>query len=109
MVHLTEKAADKVRSLMENEGIGDKGRLRLSVKNVGCAGFSYDLKFDTQVDSKFDKLFEDRGVPLVVDKKSLLYVNGTTIDFSDSLVQGGFKFNNPVATDTCSCGSSFST
>jgi len=109
MIVLTDKAAKKVKSLLEKEGLGKEGALRISVKNVGCSGFSYDLKFDNQVDPKFDMTFEQNGVKVVADKKSLLYLNGTTIDFNEDLMQGGFKFNNPISTGTCSCGQSFST
>ena len=107
MINLTDSAASKVKQLLQKEKEG--ASLRLAVQNVGCAGFSYDLKFDTQIDPKMDKKFDEKGVPIVVDKKSLLYVDGTTIDFSQSLMSGGFKFKNPIATDTCSCGTSFST
>ncbi len=107
MIILTDKAVKKVKGLFEKEP--DTAALRLAVKNVGCAGFSYDLKFDSNIDPKMDIKFDEKGVPMVVDKKSLLYVSGTTIDFNDSLMQGGFKFQNPIATDTCSCGSSFAT
>jgi len=109
MIQLTDKAVTKVKSLMEAEKLGSEGALRLSVKNVGCAGFTYDLKFDTVFDKKFDMQFDQKGVRVVVDKKSLLYINGITLDFSDSLTQGGFKFENPISTGTCSCGQSFST
>lgn len=108
MITLTEKAAVKVKGLLEKEK-GAGAFLRIAVKNVGCAGFSYDLKFDTRMDPKFDAAFELGGVKVVVDKKSLIYISGTTIDFSDSLVSGGFKFQNPIATGSCSCGHSFST
>lgn len=107
MINLTDSASVRVKQLLEKQSQG--ASLRLAVKNVGCAGFSYDLKFDTQVDSKMDMQFEQKGIPIVVDKQSLLYISGTTIDFSSSLMSGGFKFENPIATDTCSCGSSFAT
>jgi len=109
MIVLTEKAAARVKSLLEKEKPEGNGFLRLAVKNVGCAGFSYALDFDTKQDPKMDAAFEQHGVKVVVDKKSLIYIRGTTIDFSDSLTQGGFKFRNPIATGSCSCGHSFST
>ena len=80
---------------------------RVGVKSGGCSGLSYDLKFDKE-HQEDDKLFEDNGVKIIVDKKSFLYLVGTTLEFSDGLNGKGFVFNNPNANRTCGCGESFS-
>ena len=84
-----------------------KDFVRVGVKSGGCSGLSYDLKFDRkQIES--DKVFEDNGVKIIVDKKSFLYLIGTTLDYSGGLNGSGFVFNNPNANRTCGCGESFS-
>ena len=81
--------------------------VRVGVKSGGCSGLSYDLKFDkAQIEE--DKVFEDNGVKIIVDKKSFLYLIGTTLDYSGGLNGTGFVFNNPNANRTCGCGESFS-
>ena len=81
--------------------------LRVGVKSGGCSGLSYDLKFDKSQDES-DKIFEDNGVKIIVDKKSFLYLIGTTLEYSGGLNGTGFVFNNPNANRTCGCGESFS-
>jgi iron-sulfur cluster assembly protein len=81
--------------------------IRVGVKSGGCSGLSYDLKFDKNQD-KTDKVFEDNGVKIIVDKKSFLYLIGTTLEYSGGLNGTGFVFNNPNANRTCGCGESFS-
>ena len=81
--------------------------VRVGVKSGGCSGLSYDLKFDKELEED-DKVFEDNGVRIVVDKKSFLYLIGTTLDYSGGLNGSGFVFNNPNANRTCGCGESFS-
>ena len=81
--------------------------VRVGVKSGGCSGLSYELKFDTNQPNE-DRLFEDNGVKILVDKKSLLYLVGTTLDYSGGLNGKGFVFNNPNANRTCGCGESFS-
>ena len=81
--------------------------VRVGVKSGGCSGLSYELKFDSNQFNE-DRLFEDNGVKILVDKKSLLYLVGTTLDYSDGLNGKGFVFNNPNANRTCGCGESFS-
>jgi iron-sulfur cluster assembly protein len=107
-VILTETAAREIKTIVQQQELdGDKIRLRVGVKGGGCSGFSYLLDLtESQKDS--DELFEQHGIKIVVDPKSLLYLNGTTIDFKDEIMGRGFVFQNPNATATCGCGSSFS-
>jgi iron-sulfur cluster assembly protein len=105
-VTLTEKAAKQVKKLMEEQNLGQVF-LRMGVKGGGCSGLSYSLEFDTEM-GKHDKKFEIDGVPVVVDAKSYLYLNGTTLDYVTEGLQGGFTFVNPQAKSSCGCGTSFS-
>ena len=107
MVKLTETAAREIKSIIKQQELdADKIRLRLGVKGGGCSGFSYLLDLtETQKDT--DELSEQHGVYIICDPKSLLYLNGTTVDFKDEIMGRGFVFNNPNATSTCGCGSSF--
>ena len=106
-VILSETAAREVKTIVQQQELdADKVRLRVGVKGGGCSGFSYILDLtETQKDT--DELFEQHGVKIIVDPKSLLYLNGVTIDFRDELMGRGFVFNNPNATSSCGCGSSF--
>jgi len=108
MIKVSEKASKKVIELMSEDGFdATKDFVRVGVKSGGCSGLSYDLKFDnTQLEG--DKVFEDNGIKIIVDKKSFLYLIGTTLDFSGGLNGTGFVFNNPNANRTCGCGESFS-
>lgn len=108
MIKVSEKAKNKAIELMKEDGFNpDSDFIRVGVKSGGCSGLSYDLKFDKeQLDE--DKVFEDNGVKLIVDKKSFLYLIGTTLDYSGGLNGAGFVFNNPNANRTCGCGESFS-
>ena len=101
-----EKAKEQVRVLRSEEGHADGANLRVSVKGGGCSGLMYDLSFDQEIKDT-DEVFEDQGVKILVDKKSMLYLLGTTLDFSDGLNGKGFQFINPNATRTCGCGESF--
>ena len=93
---------------MRDEGFDPtKDYVRVGVKSGGCSGLSYDLKFDHEFQHE-DKLFEDNQVKILVDKKSLLYLVGTTLEYSGGLNGKGFVFNNPNAQRTCGCGESFS-
>ena len=103
---LTDRAADEVRSIRSKNNIPGDHHLRLGVKGGGCSGLSYVLAFDDQVKEK-DIVLEKHGIKLLVDQKSMFYLSGTTLDFSDGLNGRGFVFNNPQATKTCGCGSSF--
>ena len=106
-VKLTQKAASEIKRIKEQNNIPESHNLRLGVKGGGCSGFSYVLGFDSE-SRKGDQLFEVHGIKVVVDHKSLFYISGTELDFSDGLNGRGFVFNNPKATKTCGCGSSFS-
>ena len=103
---LTERAAQEVRAIKEKNNIPENHLLRLGVKGGGCSGLSYVLAFDDNIKEK-DMVLEKLGVKILVDQKSMFYLSGTTLDFSDGLNGRGFVFNNPQATKTCGCGSSF--
>ncbi len=107
MISVTEKAKDRIVSLRREESRGDHENIRVSVKGGGCSGLMYDLGFDAEI-KPADQVFEDKGIKILVDKKSLLYLLGTTLDFSDGLNGKGFQFINPNASRTCGCGESFS-
>ena len=107
-VKLSETAAKEIRKIIADQELdADKIRLRVGVKGGGCSGFSYVLDL-TEAQKETDELFELHGIKLICDPKSLLYLNGVTIDFRDEIMGRGFVFNNPNATSTCGCGSSFS-
>ena len=106
MIKLTENAKNKALQLMKEDGKSDLF-IRVGVKGGGCSGLMYELTFDNNVMDS-DKTFEDNGVKVVVDKKSFLYLIGTTLDFSGGLNGKGFVFSNPNADRTCGCGESFS-
>jgi iron-sulfur cluster assembly protein len=106
MINITEKAKEHVSGLRLKEGYDENYNIRVSVKGGGCSGLMYDLDFDNKINPA-DQIFEDKGVKILVDKKSLLYLLGTTLDFSDGLNGKGFQFINPNATRTCGCGESF--
>ena len=103
-ITLTEAAAERVRNFLANrsKGVG----LRLGVKTSGCSGMAYVLEFADEIGEE-DEVFEDRGVKVVVDKKSLVYLDGTELDFAKEGLNEGFKFNNPNVKDACGCGESF--
>lgn len=105
LVKLTEAAGRKVSALIERENKG--GYLRVSITGGGCNGLSYKMKF-VDAPKKSDILVPSAGVQVVVDMKSALYIKGTVMDYSDKMVGGGFKFENPNAKSSCSCGESFS-
>ena len=108
VVSLTEGAAREVRNIVQQQELdADKVRLRVGVKGGGCSGFSYLLDL-TETQKETDEVFEQHGIKIIVDPKSLLYLNGTVIDFRDEIMGRGFVFQNPNATTTCGCGSSFS-
>ena len=106
LVTLTELAAEKVLEIADAEGIEDDLFLRLRVVGGGCSGFSYDLYFDEK--TPMDRQYELRGVSVIVDQMSLMYLVGTEIDYVEGLMGAGFKFHNPNVKSTCGCGSSFS-
>ena len=107
-VTITAKASEEVRRIMGDQGVNDKLYLRLRVVGGGCSGFQHKLDLDPTVNEKLDDLFEIEGVPVVIDKRSMLYLGGVTVDFHDDLNKRGFSITNPTAKSTCGCGSSFS-
>ncbi len=108
MIKVSETAKKKAIELMQEEGYNTTtDYIRVGVKTGGCSGLSYDLKFDNQP-LENDKVFEDNGIKILVDKKSFLYLVGTTLEYSGGLNGSGFVFNNPNANRTCGCGESFS-
>lgn len=106
-ITLTEKAAEKIKKVFEENNMPADSCLRLGVKGGGCSGFSYTLDV-TDKPAADDEVFTSHDVRIVCDPKSYLYLNGTEVDYEDSMIQGGFKFNNPNASKSCGCGSSFS-
>jgi iron-sulfur cluster assembly protein len=104
---LSERAATEVKKVLQEQKQSETTLLRVRVVGGGCSGFSYDLRFDTSFDEKADSKFEHHGVTVVVDKKSALYLDGTTVDYYEGLEKRGFTFDNPNAVKTCGCGSSF--
>ena len=108
MIKVAETAKNKVSLLMKEEGFDPTSDyVRVGVKSGGCSGLSYELKFDKTLHDG-DRIFEDNHVKILVDKKSLLYLAGTTLEYSGGLNGKGFVFNNPNAQRTCGCGESFS-
>jgi iron-sulfur cluster assembly protein len=107
MIQVTEKAAEQIRIVRAKEGFDESHALRVSAVGGGCSGLSYRLEFDKQVGAD-DRVYEDHGIRIVIDKKSLVVLNGTRLDYTDGLNGTGFVFSNPNATGSCGCGSSFS-
>ena len=106
MITLTDKGAEKVREFLSTqETVAETAGLRVGVRGGGCSGFQYALAFDEQREG--DSVFEDKGIRLLVDRPSLPYVRGSTIDFVDGLQGAGFKVDNPNVAAACGCGSSF--
>ena len=106
-VIITEAAAREITTIIEQQELdADKVRLRVGVKAGGCSGFSYLLDL-TETQKESDELFEQHGIKIIIDPKSLLYLAGVIVDFKDELMGRGFVFNNPNATSSCGCGSSF--
>ena len=108
-INLTQTATAKIRELFAEQGLDTNTTfLRMGVKGGGCSGLSYLLEFDPET-SEHDKLFEIEGIKVVVDKKSYVHLNGTTLDYVTQGLTGGFDFKNPNAHSSCGCGTSFST
>src|SRR5438067_13661313 len=110
-ITLTDKAASEVRKIVadqQNTGQApDKVYLRLRVVGGGCSGFQHKLDLDPQINEKLDDVFDFHGVPVVVDRRSLMYLAGATVDYHDDLNRRGFSITNPQAKSHCGCGSSF--
>lgn len=103
-ITLTETAANRVSSFLANRGQGVG--VRLGVRTSGCSGLAYVLEFVDEVGDE-DEVFEDRGVKVIVDRKSLVYLDGTELDYGKEGLNEGFKFNNPNVANECGCGESF--
>ena len=107
-VTITEKAAGEIQRVISEQKFPDGTVLRIGVAGGGCSGFQYSLGFDNQSDAAKDHVTEQHGVRVAVDKKSALFLDGTTVDFHEGIERRGFTFNNPNAVKSCGCGSSFS-
>jgi len=107
-LQLTETAAREIKKVMTEQEMPETAALRIGVAGGGCSGLEYKLGFDENVNDGTDSVREIHGVRVAVDKKSSLYLDGTEIDFHEGLDKRGFVFNNPNATKSCGCGSSFS-
>ena len=103
-ITLTDAAADRVQTFLESRGNGIG--VRLGVKTSGCSGLAYVLEFVDELDDE-DQVFEHHGVKVIIDKKSLVYLDGTELDYGKEGLNEGFKFNNPNVKDECGCGESF--
>lgn len=107
MIKVRDSAKEKIKSLLMAEGKNFDNFVRVGVKGGGCSGLMYNLEFDSEK-KEDDQVIEDNGVKIIVDKKSVLYLIGTELDYSDGLNGKGFSFVNPNAARTCGCGESFS-
>lgn len=107
MIKVNDNAKSKIENLLKQDGKSADSFVRVGVEGGGCSGLMYNLDFDSELMDS-DKVFEDNGIKIVVDKKSMLYLLGTELDFSDGLNGKGFSFVNPNASRTCGCGESFS-
>ncbi len=107
VVHISEQAAKKIIELLAKDGVSaEAGGLRVGVQGGGCSGLSYAMRLDTQARDR-DKVFEEFGARIFVDPKSLLFLNGTVLEYENTLMRQGFVFQNPNAARSCGCGSSF--
>jgi iron-sulfur cluster assembly protein len=105
---LSEKAAKEIKDIMRDQGLPEeKTSLRVGVKGGGCSGFTYVLDLTEEPAGDTDEQLDSQGIRIVCDMKSMLYLEGTEIDFKDELMGRGFVFKNPNATSSCGCGSSF--
>ncbi|CAN5700990.1 iron-sulfur cluster insertion protein ErpA [soil metagenome] len=105
MVSLTDLAAEKITGFLAGQEAGTDGGLRVAVRGGGCSGFQYALALDEQRDD--DLVFEDQGIKLMVDPASLQYVDGSVVDFKETMMESGFEVKNPNVVAACGCGSSF--
>ena len=108
MLTLTPTATQEVKRLIEKEQKPNLA-LRIGVKGGGCSGMTYVLAIEEATPKQYDTIFEQEGVKVLIDAKSHLYLDGTTVDYKSSVMGGGFEFQNPLAKKTCGCGTSFTT
>lgn len=106
MIKVSDKAKEYLSGLMNTENTASESFVRVGVKGGGCSGLEYQMKFDTEL-KQGDEMYEDKGIKIVVDLKSLLYLYGTELDYAGGLNGKGLVFNNPNASRTCGCGESF--
>ena len=106
-LQLTENAAKEIKKVITEQKMSENVALRVGVAGGGCSGFEYKLAFDEHVDEQNDTVCEMHGVRVAVDKKSLLHLDGTEIDYHNGIDKRGFVFNNPTATKSCGSGNSF--
>jgi iron-sulfur cluster assembly protein len=104
MLTITDEGAKRVNNFLKERGSGVG--IRVKVTTTGCSGFAYGIEFADQI-VEGDSVFEDKGITIIVDPKTLLMVNGTELDYKQEGINSGFEFNNPLAGDTCGCGESF--
>ena len=109
-ITVSDRAAKRINEIREQNNIPDDAILRVGVVSGGCSGLTYELDFDRRPlnEDKDEQLLEDKGIRMIVDMRSFLYLSGTELDFTEGLNGQGFHFHNPNATRTCSCGESFS-
>lgn len=109
-ISISDRAAARINQIRKEEQVSEDAKLRVGVVSGGCSGLTYELNFDQNGNGsdQQDQEFEDKGVKLVVDMRSFLYLSGTQLDYTEGLEGQGFHFENPNATRTCSCGESFS-
>lgn len=107
-VTITESAAGEIKRVIAEQKMSESTVLRIGVAGGGCSGFQYRLGFDEKTDDTTDHVAEQHGIRVAVDKKSALFLDGTTLDFYQGLEKRGFTFDNPNAVKSCGCGSSFS-
>lgn len=107
-LHITERAAREFKHILRQKGLPEDTGMRVAVKGGGCSGFEYQIDIEPNPADEFDVESLQHDVRVVVDMKSEFYMAGTTIDFSESLMERKFTFSNPMASGTCGCGSSFS-
>ncbi len=109
MIHLTEKAAEKIRQMLAKEGVpAETGGLRVGVQGGGCSGLTYAMRLETRARDR-DNVIEEFGARIFIDPKSYLYLADTTLDYTEELIRQGFVFQNPQASRSCGCGRSFTT
>ena len=106
MIHVTEKAAKKIRELLAKQGVSEGG-LRLGVQGGGCSGLTYAMRLEDRARER-DTVIEENGARVFVDPKSFVYLEDVTLDYEDTLMRQGFVFQNPRAAHSCGCGTSFS-
>ncbi|MFC0523885.1 HesB/IscA family protein [Pontibacillus salicampi] len=107
-IHISDNASLQIKEMMQDEET-ENPRLRFGVKGGGCTGLSYVMGFDSEVNEELDKTFDINGIPVVMNNQDLAIVEGTTIDFKQNMMGGGFTIDNPNAIANCGCGSSFKT